>query len=123
MLFGEIMIILFENSNLVVVKNIVTNLNIGKVVLEFNPLFVIHPPTYLNKLLLAGETEICLYNTNTSNKIFSLHEQESVEAHLRGVKIVNLTCSPAVDVVCICLSDGKIILVNLKTAVILKVFR
>jgi U3 small nucleolar RNA-associated protein 21 len=123
MLFGEIMIVLLKDRNEVEVRNIVTDLQVCNLVLEFNPIFILHPVTYLNKVLLAGPKELDLYNIHTGNKIFSFGEEEGIKKLLLDADIVSIKNSPAVDIVAIAFSNGRIALVNLKAAAILRVFQ
>jgi hypothetical protein len=123
MLFGEIMIILLKGRNEVQVRNIVTDFEVCNLILEFNPVFILHPVTYLNKVLLAGPKELDLYNIHTGNKIFSFGEEEGIKKLLLDADIVAIKNSPAVDIVALALSNAKIALVNLKTAAILRVFQ
>lgn len=68
---------------------------------------VMHPNTYINKILLASEQgTMQLWNINTSKLIYSFKGWDS-----------SITCvvqAPAIDVVGVGLASGKIILHNLK---------
>jgi len=70
---------------------------------------LVHPPTYLNKVLVAFEKKLELWNINTGTRIF---EFEPFGADILTVQ----ADSPVLDVVAIGLSDGRIVLFNLKAA-------
>ena len=123
LLFGQVLIIVFKESNTLLVKNIITNYDIASIVVEFDPKFIIHPQTYLNKILIAGPKQVELYNVTSCNKVFSLHSQPSIEKYFVEADLVVLQPSPAVDIITMGLSDGRILLVNLKTAVVVRQFR
>ncbi|XP_067002805.2 WD repeat-containing protein 36 [Anabrus simplex] len=68
---------------------------------------IMHPSTYLNKILLGSrQGSMQLWNINSSKLIYTFHGW--------GVEITVLEQAPAVDVVAIGLANGKIILHNLK---------
>ena len=123
LLFGTILIVMFKESSSLLVKNIVTNFDLATIVIEFEPKFIVHPSTYLNKVLLAGDKQIELYNISSCNRVFALHNQPAIEAHLLGADITLLATSPVVDIVALGLSDGKILMINLKSAVVVRLFR
>lgn len=66
-----------------------------------------HPPTYLNKILLGSlQGQLQLWNIRTSKLVYTFSGWDSA--------ITVLEPAPAVDVVAIALSNGKIILHNLR---------
>ncbi|KAF5273394.1 hypothetical protein FQA39_LY07411 [Lamprigera yunnana] len=68
---------------------------------------IIHPSTYINKILLGSkEGEMQLWNLNTAKLIYSFKGWQS--------SITCLEQAPALDVVAVGLQNGKIILHNLK---------
>ncbi|CAJ0572794.1 unnamed protein product, partial [Mesorhabditis spiculigera] len=70
---------------------------------------LVHPPTYVNKVLFgSSQGKLRLYNTRTGKMI---HEFASKF----DAPIVRLEPTPAVDVIAIGLQNGRIILHNVKT--------
>uniref|UniRef100_A0A7S2WDF5 Small-subunit processome Utp21 domain-containing protein n=1 Tax=Mucochytrium quahogii TaxID=96639 RepID=A0A7S2WDF5_9STRA len=83
---------------------------------RFSPIFVMHPDTYLNKVVVGSvEGEMELWNIRTGKRIYAF---KSLNA--------GVTCivqSPAVDVVAVGLMDGRIALLNLRLDVVLMEFK
>lgn len=74
---------------------------------HFNISALLHPSTYVNKILFASDKgEMQLWNINTSKLIYTFKSWKA--------RITCLEQAPAIDVVAIGLSTGKIILHNLK---------
>ncbi|KAJ8984723.1 hypothetical protein NQ317_004987 [Molorchus minor] len=74
---------------------------------SFNITAVLHPSTYINKILFATEKgEMQLWNINNAKLIYSFKSW--------GATITCLTQAPAIDVVAVGLNTGRIILHNLK---------
>eukprot|EP01022_Parablepharisma_sp_SALTPOND_P000854 TRINITY_DN105149_c0_g1_i1.p2 TRINITY_DN105149_c0_g1~~TRINITY_DN105149_c0_g1_i1.p2 ORF type:complete len:1065 (+),score=106.10 TRINITY_DN105149_c0_g1_i1:9590-12784(+) len=79
---------------------------------------IMHPPTYLFKVLIAGGRELELWNVNTFKKIYDFPTIRAVFDS--NIKV--LEESVVVDVVAIGLESGRIIVANIKTDKILLSF-
>lgn len=74
---------------------------------SFSPTCMIHPNTYLNKILIGGESgELQLWNIQSKKLIYSFKGWDS--------KVTSLAQSPAVDVIAIALADGTVKLHNIR---------
>lgn len=72
-----------------------------------NVTVLMHPDTYVNKVLLGTEEGVMLlYNVNTKKLLYTFEGW--------GSKVVTIVQSPAIDIVAIGLADGRIILHNIK---------
>lgn len=68
---------------------------------------IVHPPTYVNKVLLGSEQgTLQLWNLKSSKLIYTFKRYES--------KITALECAPASDIVAVGMGNGRISLLNLK---------
>ena len=73
---------------------------------HFEPLSMMHPPTYLNKILIAGaDGSVLLWNIKTNKQVYEFKGW--------GSTVSVIEASPAVDVVAIGLRDGRLIVHNL----------
>lgn len=73
----------------------------------FNISALLHPSTYINKILFASDKgEMQLWNINTAKLIYTFKSWKA--------RITCLEQAPAIDVVAVGLSTGRIILHNLK---------
>lgn len=107
--FGEHLISVDEDSNVKVwhIKSATEYLDLEFNNTDFKISAVMHPPTYLNKILFGSEQgRLQLWNLKDCKLIHTFAEL--------GSKIVVLTAAPAVDVAAIGLTNGEIILLNLK---------
>ncbi|RZF37096.1 hypothetical protein LSTR_LSTR013792 [Laodelphax striatellus] len=107
--FGPHLISVDEGSNLIVwdVKDEDVYLNLSFLDEEFHITTIVHPSTYLNKILLGSEQgELQLWNIKTSKMIYKFRGW--------GSPVTVLEQAPAVDVVGVGLADGRIFLHNLK---------
>lgn len=75
-----------------------------------------HPPTYLNKLLLAARDGRCVLLNLRTKKI--VHEFTSFAAHITA-----LVPSPVLDVVAVGLADGRVVLHNFRADETVLTFR
>lgn len=106
--FGVHLIAIDECSNLYVwdIKDetLFLELNFGK---DFNITTVLHPSTYINKILLGSDKgAMQLWNLNSAKLVYSFIGWNS--------PITCLEQAPALDVVAVGLQSGKIVLHNLK---------
>ncbi|XAR54384.1 hypothetical protein NMG60_11029486 [Bertholletia excelsa] len=112
LLFGEHILSVDVDRNLFVwaFKGIEqNNAPIGHVMLEdkFSPTCLMHPDTYLNKVLLGSqEGSLQLWNISTKKKIYEFKGWKS--------SICCCVSSPALDVVAVGCADGKIHVHNIR---------
>jgi U3 small nucleolar RNA-associated protein 21 len=75
---------------------------------EFRASFILHPKTYLNKVLIGGEAGLLqLWNFRSGKLVYAFKEFASVPIHCAEQ-------SPAIDVVALGMDDGAIVLHNLR---------
>jgi WD40 repeat protein len=89
--------------------------NIEVMELGLNIIEIVHPVTYINKIIAYSENQILLVNP-ISRKI--LYNYETVVKELLvDHHNINLVCpSPLVDIVAVCLDSGLIIILNIRTS-------
>ena len=117
----------------------ITHLTVG-----YCPKGFLHPPTYLNKMLILGDEQLQLWNvrsdkliydftesSHTLGKILTSHadKDEAVKtqklqigSNLVGattenemtLQLYGIANSPALDIVSVALSDGRVLLLNLR---------
>lgn len=85
--------------------------------LAFSPWTLVHPQTYLNKVIVVGEHQIQMWNIKTCQLIYDF--TKCLESFLAKASIKVFVMSGVVDVAAIGLSDGNIFGLNLKTTEIL----
>ena len=86
---------------------------------DFTPSCILHPHTYLDKVLVGSrEGHLEIWNTRTQKKVF-----RSSPRMFGGVAITCLEQSPALDVIGCGLADGRTVLYNAKFDEELCVFR
>ncbi|OQR91426.1 hypothetical protein THRCLA_09001 [Thraustotheca clavata] len=74
---------------------------------DFTPTFIVHPSTYLNKILIgSAEGSLQLWNVRTLKCLYTFKGWNS--------EVTTMAQGPAVDVVAIGLADGRIFIHNLK---------
>lgn len=85
---------------------------------DFDLTHMIHPITYLNKILIVGRRNAEIWNINTQKLIYSF---ESTLSSILNDKtdIISVECSPIIDIVALGLSHGVICFLNIKTDKIL----
>uniref|UniRef100_A0A2N9G0Z1 WDR36/Utp21 N-terminal domain-containing protein n=1 Tax=Fagus sylvatica TaxID=28930 RepID=A0A2N9G0Z1_FAGSY len=82
---------------------------VGHIMLDdkFSPSCLVHPDTYLNKVLLGSqEGSLQLWNVSTKKKLYEFKGWNS--------SISSCVSSPALDVVAVGCADGKIHLLNIR---------
>lgn len=72
---------------------------------------VVHPETYVNKVVVYNQQNVELWNVSTCRRIFSFENIIKKDA-----QITTIECSPIIDVVAVAYTDGSIAMLNLKTA-------
>ena len=106
MVFGDYLIVVHEQGYLRVWEYTKTELYL-ELCLDFEISCILHPSTYLNKILIASTGgQMQLWNVKTNELIYQFEAYTS--------PIISLAQSPVVDVVAIGLQDGNIHLRNLK---------
>ena len=108
--FGEYLLA-FNFSAQMLVWNIETEELLQTISLPHPGLAFAHPPTYLNKVLVATKHQLALYNVKTASMIYDYPE---LKKHIHGDLKV-LEPAPALDLVGIGTSDGSIYVWNVKT--------
>ncbi|XP_043694256.1 WD repeat-containing protein 36 [Telopea speciosissima] len=112
LLFGEHVLSVDAKGNLFIwpFKGLEENLApIGHILLEdkFNPSCIMHPDTYLNKVIIGSqEGSLQLWNISTKKKIYEFKAWNS--------PIFCCVSSPALDVVAVGCADGKIHVHNIR---------
>lgn len=88
----------------------------------FTPTNVLHPPTYLNKVLIASEEgELQLWNVRSRRCVYTFKSIRSLIT--RGTTITAIAHSSAVDVIALGTSTGQIIVLNIREDVVLATFK
>ncbi|PKA52914.1 Katanin p80 WD40 repeat-containing subunit B1 like [Apostasia shenzhenica] len=112
LVFGEFVLSVDIKGNIFIwaFKEIEHNVEaVGHIVLEegFSPSCIMHPDTYLNKVILGSqEGSLQLWNISTKKKLFEFKGWNS--------SVHTCVSSPALDVVAIGCSDGKIHVHNMR---------
>ena len=79
----------------------------------FLPTAVCHPDTYLNKILLgAADGRLCLLNVKTGS-VIHVFEPDAM-GNRSGASVTCLENSPALDTVAVGLSDGRVVVHNVR---------
>lgn len=74
---------------------------------------MMHPTTYINKLVFAGRNQIELWNIIDDKKIYAF--KKILEGKGSSANVTTIMQSPVINTVAIGFSDGDIILANLQT--------
>jgi U3 small nucleolar RNA-associated protein 21 len=113
--FGDHLLALSNDNNLCIwdmenLEELYGSFSFGD---SFQPTVILHPSTYLNKILVGSNEGILqLWNINTHRLIHEFKPSFNSP-------IVCLTQSPVVDVVAIGLLDGLILIMNIRTSTII----
>lgn len=76
----------------------------------------VHPATYLNKIVVgSADGRLLLYNVRTGQLVHTF-DAASVRGHAASAGIVQLTQSPAVDVIAVAYADGYVVLYDIRQA-------
>lgn len=78
---------------------------------------LIHPPTYLNKIIVTTESNIFIYNIKTLKLV---HKSKYVFSNESYGLITSIECPPALDIIALGTSQSNILLLNFKSDKILK---
>lgn len=91
----------------------------------FEIIDILHPMTYLNKILIVGRRNMLLFNIKTSENIYEFEESLEKHYHLQeeNKEITTVKHSPSLHVIALGFSNGNISLHNIKTDTILFVFQ
>ena len=76
---------------------------------------IVHPATYINKLIFYSRKHMILMNINTNDKLYDYKDDENLGALLLDDELTCVENSPATDVIGLGFNSGKIIGFNLKT--------
>ena len=118
LVFGSVLIAISTNS--LIVHDIEQNTQV-EVELDFQPTFLMHPMTYLNKVVIGGENRLQLWNIKTSSGSQKLvYEYSNI---VPSSTILTIEQSPLPDVVGLGTSEGDIIVANLKSDEIIMRFK
>ena len=79
---------------------------------------LVHPATYLNKVLCAGKKSLALINCNSGKILFEFQNEEHLKKYFAH-EVTAMVGSSAVDVIALGFSSGDVLLLNLKTAEII----
>lgn len=74
--------------------------------------FFMHPVSYLNKIVIAGEDDkLIIFNIEAQELIYAF---KNITKRFKGAKILAIEQSPLVDIVALGLESGDILIANLK---------
>lgn len=86
----------------------------------FEVLSLVHPETYVNKVVVGGAKTLELWNFNSRRRIFSFQEVLfKGREHELDLAITAVETSPVIDVLAVALNNGVIAMLNLRTAQII----
>jgi len=108
--FGEYLLA-FNFSAQMLVWNVETEELLQTIALSHPGIAFAHPPTYLNKVLVATKRRLSLYNVKTAAQIYDYPEL-SKQLHS---DLTALDPAPALDLVGLGTADGSILVWNVKT--------
>lgn len=74
---------------------------------------IVHPPTYMNKIVVATSNSLLLLNIRTGKTIFKTEEG------LFGEPISALECAPALDILAVGSTQGNVFIYNIKKGLII----
>ena len=75
---------------------------------------LIHPPTYLNKVIVATTQSVFVINVRTGKLLY-----KSRELQFEGEKISSIEAAPVLDVIAVGTSNGNVFLFNIKKGKVL----
>lgn len=110
--FGEFLVVTMSDNTVEIFKGLkldyqhYTTLSINSV--EGSIVGLVHPPTYLNKVVVATSSKLFVFNVKTGKLIFQTPEF--------GESISTIECAPVLDLVALGTANGGVILYNIKKA-------
>jgi U3 small nucleolar RNA-associated protein 21 len=108
---GEIVIVLASRNRIMIQKRIPLDM-----IPDFTPTVVMHPHTYLNKIVIGSQDGRLVLLNIRSGKL--IHEFKCISSNtFFGSKITVLEQSPAVDTIAVGTEGGKVHLINLRADV------
>lgn len=120
-IYGNSLFIGFDDSSMIIYD--ANSLEIQQLLqLAVKPKFILHPENYLNKILIANEHSLLLYNVKTNQKIFNFLDEAQIGEIFSGTELTCVINSTAMDVICLGFKNGQIAAINLKTAQIIFTF-
>lgn len=112
-LLDKELVVCLDEGSLVVVSS--TSFQVTRTVrVPHEAKVVVHPPTYVNKLLVAGGSQLTLLNISSGKILFEFQAEPSL-AELFKHEVSALRESPAPDVVAVGFASGDAILLNIRT--------
>lgn len=113
-------VITLHSNQCLVITDLETGFIKAKIELSIQGYYFMHPVSYLNKLIVAGEDDkMQVVNIEAQEVIYTF---VNITKRLKGAKVVTLEQSPVVDVVSMGLESGQILVVNLKQDKVLASF-
>ena len=111
LVIADLLIVLWEEGKLYIV-----DLEVGEIKhlinLSINAYMFMHPLSYLNKILIAGEDDaLQIYNIEADELIYSF---SNITKKFKGARILTIEQSPLIDIVGMGLESGELLIVNLK---------
>ena len=108
---GTILIVLCEDKKLHVIEQSTGFIKLTTT-LDIEGYYFMHPVSYLNKIVIAGEGDkLQIFNIEANEVIYNF---SNITKKLKGAKILTIEQSPLVDIVALGLESGEILVVNLK---------
>lgn len=74
---------------------------------------VVHPPTYLNKIVVATSSRLYIFNIRTAKTVFKTADDTF------GENLSSIETAPALDIVAVGSTTGSVFLYNLRTGTVL----
>lgn len=119
LVIASYLIVLCEDRKMYVV-DLETSCIKSTITLDMNAYLFMHPVSYLNKIVIAGEDDkIQIYNIEANELIYSF---KNITKKLKGARILTVEQSPLVDIVALGLESGELLIVNLKQDKVLTSF-
>ena len=76
---------------------------------------IVHPVTYINKILAYSHDSIILVNP-ISEKILFIYNSFTQELTSQNKKIIKVCPTPLIDIVAVCVDSGEIVIFNIRTS-------
>lgn len=109
-------------SGTIKIFNVVTKDEISSIFIENEIVDLIHPPTYINKILVVGKTQVELWNVLSGNKIYSFQDAKKLNKYFLNNEVTCVEMSPIIDFAAVGFVDGTILILNLKKAKVVSKF-
>ncbi|EAS07174.2 Utp21 specific WD40 associated domain protein (macronuclear) [Tetrahymena thermophila SB210] len=107
-------IAIVDQNNTLKIFNHHSKICVATAQFDFNVQSIIHPPTYLNKILIIGENNVELWNINSMKKIYD-YQNVLIKNYCDDNTILTVAePSPVLNVIAFAFSNGKIVLHDIK---------